>query len=144
MDMAHWEVPSVRRRVGEAIYDPVGPIHAASTTFESGVAFRVGTSGPRQFLTAGQIGGSGGSARTGHNRDPTNATSVFSSGGSDGSATPNRRAHDRRFRRPDGLSYGRKATCSTIRAPRRLSSKWCAIWMATCCSMGRLLTVADD
>ncbi len=66
---------------GEAIYDPVGPIAAASTTFESGVAFRVGTSGPRQFLTAGQIGGSGNLPEPVISGSSTNATSNFSTGG---------------------------------------------------------------
>ncbi len=40
-----------------AIYDPIGPISAASTTFQSGVALRFGSVGPRQFLTSGFIFG---------------------------------------------------------------------------------------
>jgi hypothetical protein len=42
---------------GNAIYDPVGPIAAASTTFESYVAIRIGTTGPREFLTSGGASG---------------------------------------------------------------------------------------
>jgi hypothetical protein len=42
----------------DADYDPVGAGTTAGTTFESGVAIRVGSSGGRTFLTSGSIGGS--------------------------------------------------------------------------------------
>ena len=38
-----------------AIYDPIGPTPAASTTFQSGIAIRAGGTGQRQFLTSGNI-----------------------------------------------------------------------------------------
>jgi len=45
----------------DATYNPVGAGGAAGTTFESGVAVRLGTTGgARTFLTSGDIGGSGG------------------------------------------------------------------------------------
>ena len=66
---------------GPAIYDPIGSIRAASTTFQSGVAFRLGSSGPRQFLTDGDIGGSGGLPGVAVTGSTTSATSTFSFGG---------------------------------------------------------------
>lgn len=43
-----------------AIYNPAGATAAAGTTYESGVAIRLGTSGARAFLTSGLIEDSGG------------------------------------------------------------------------------------
>lgn len=65
---------------GDAIYDPIGTIGAASTTFESGVAIRLGNSGPRQFLTSGFIGSSGGLAAPPISGSSTTATSSFAFG----------------------------------------------------------------
>ena len=36
-------------QAGEAVYDPVGSVAAASTTFESGIAIRFGSSGAAEF-----------------------------------------------------------------------------------------------
>ena len=36
---------------GVALYDPLGTIEAASTTFQSDIAFRIGQSGTRQFIS---------------------------------------------------------------------------------------------
>jgi hypothetical protein len=52
---------SIGANATNAVYDPVGAAPpAAGTTFESGLAFRVGESGARTFLTSGNIGSSGG------------------------------------------------------------------------------------
>ncbi len=64
-------------QAGEAIYDPVGPIQAASTTFESGVAIRFGTSGARQFLTSGNIGSSTSLGDVAISGTSTSANSTF-------------------------------------------------------------------
>lgn len=42
----------------DAIYNPLGSIAAAGTTFQSGVAIRVGSAGARTYLTSGSIFGS--------------------------------------------------------------------------------------
>ncbi|MFT5524937.1 MAG: hypothetical protein ACI9HK_002901, partial [Pirellulaceae bacterium] len=41
---------------GDALFDPVGNVGALGTTFESGIAVRIGNAGARQFLTTGLIG----------------------------------------------------------------------------------------
>ncbi|MEX0679607.1 MAG: Calx-beta domain-containing protein [Pirellulales bacterium] len=63
------------------IYDPIGPIGPASTTFQSGVAFRLGNVGGRQFLTSGDILGSGGLSDPLTSGSSTDATSTFTFGG---------------------------------------------------------------
>lgn len=65
---------------GPATYDPIGAINASSTTFESGVAVRFGNSGPRQFLTSGFIGSSGGLPEPTPTGSTTSAVSNFSTG----------------------------------------------------------------
>jgi len=40
---------------GGAMFNPIGPLGAASTTFESAVAVRLGNAGPRRFLSSGSI-----------------------------------------------------------------------------------------
>ncbi len=60
-----------------AVYDPIGPIGPASTTFQSGVAVRLGTIGERQFLTSGDILGSGGLEAPVVTGDLTQATSTY-------------------------------------------------------------------
>ena len=40
----------------DAFYDPIGELTEAGTTFESGIAFRLGNEGERTFLTTGDIG----------------------------------------------------------------------------------------
>ncbi len=65
---------------GQAIYDPIGSIGPSSTTFESGVAVRVGSSGSRQFLTSGSIGSSGGLPEPTVTGSLTSAISNFSLG----------------------------------------------------------------
>lgn len=61
----------------DALYDPLGAGAPAGTTFDSGVAIRFGDSGPRQFLTSGAIGSSGGLTDPGVTGSPTTATSSF-------------------------------------------------------------------
>ncbi len=61
-----------------ALYDPIGPVQQASTTFESGVAFRLGSSGTRDFLTSGNIYTSGGLPAPTITGDSTTANSTFS------------------------------------------------------------------
>lgn len=39
-----------------AFYDPTGDIEESGTTYESGIAIRVGSQGSRTFLTSGSIG----------------------------------------------------------------------------------------
>src|SRR5438128_1468803 len=46
----------------DANYDPIGPTLTTRTSYDSGVAIRVGAVGPRKFLTSGLIGSSGGLA----------------------------------------------------------------------------------
>jgi len=48
---------SVNADTTDAVYDPVGPIGTAGTTFESGIALRVGGAGARTFLSPGISGG---------------------------------------------------------------------------------------
>lgn len=43
----------------DATFDPIGPTSPADTTFNSAIAIRIGDSGPRTFLTTGNIFGSG-------------------------------------------------------------------------------------
>lgn len=63
-----------------AVYDPIGPITAASTTFQSAVAVRLGGAGGRQFLTSGDIQGSGGLPDPAITGTSTSATSTFAFG----------------------------------------------------------------
>jgi len=72
---------AVSGSAGLAVYDPVGSIAAASTTFESGLAIRFGGAGTRQFLTAGFINGSGGLSDPAVTGTSAFGTSSFSSGG---------------------------------------------------------------
>ncbi|NJN23398.1 MAG: right-handed parallel beta-helix repeat-containing protein [Acaryochloridaceae cyanobacterium RL_2_7] len=66
---------------GNAVYDPVGEIGPAGTTFESGVAFRLTEETFRFFLTAFEIGGSGGLEGSEFlSSTDTNATSRFQIG----------------------------------------------------------------
>ncbi|NES99667.1 MAG: DUF4114 domain-containing protein [Sphaerospermopsis sp. SIO1G1] len=65
----------------DAFYDPVGEQEEAGTTFESGVAIRIGNEGTRTFLTTGDIGSSGGLENPGFITESLqNATSAFSFG----------------------------------------------------------------
>ncbi|MEG5035680.1 DUF4347 domain-containing protein, partial [Microcoleus sp. AT3-D2] len=65
-----------------ANYDPLGPSAAASTTFQSGVAMRVGGTGGYTFLTTGSIGNTGGlNPVFNPNATATTATSTFNFGG---------------------------------------------------------------
>lgn len=66
--------------IGDAIYNPVGPTPASGTTFASGLAFRLGDSGPRQFLTTGFIEGSGGLVNPLITGDSSSASSTFTIG----------------------------------------------------------------
>lgn len=62
----------------DAFYNPVGLAPVGGTTFESGVAIRLGPSGTRRFLTSGSIGGPGGGAvTTAISGTSTSATSAF-------------------------------------------------------------------
>jgi hypothetical protein len=72
---------SVGPNSSDAIYDPVGVIPSAGTAFESGVAIRFGSAGTRQFLTSGDIGGSGGLAEQAIVGTALTAASTFSIGG---------------------------------------------------------------
>jgi hypothetical protein len=64
----------------DLVYNPVGALGPAGTTFQSGLA--IGFGGSRTFLTTGNIGGSGGLADPGFvTTTPTQATSSFSFGG---------------------------------------------------------------
>jgi hypothetical protein len=64
----------------DAIYNPVGPLTAAGTVFESGIAF--GTGGPRSFIAEGDIGGSGNLASIPFSSTTTTtAASSFTFGG---------------------------------------------------------------
>lgn len=65
----------------DAIYNPVGPISSAGTTFESGVAIRIGSTGGRTFLTSGDIGGSGSLPNSTVTGTATTGNSSFSFGG---------------------------------------------------------------
>lgn len=62
--------------ITNAFYNPVGPGIAAGTTYESGIA--IGLNGSRDFLTIGNIGGSGGLSAPTISGTPTSATSSFS------------------------------------------------------------------
>jgi len=65
---------------GEAIYDPIGPITAASTTFQSGVALRFGNVGSRQFLTSGFIFGDSSLPDVATTGNSASVTSTFAIG----------------------------------------------------------------
>jgi hypothetical protein len=52
------QVPGGPAEIGDAIYDPVGALPAAGTTWESGLGIKVGGAATT-FLTAGTIGGRG-------------------------------------------------------------------------------------
>ncbi|MEO0684236.1 MAG: hypothetical protein AAFY76_04080, partial [Cyanobacteria bacterium J06649_11] len=47
--------------ISDAFYDPIGELTEAGTTYESGIAFRLGNEGERAFLTTGNIGDINGS-----------------------------------------------------------------------------------
>jgi hypothetical protein len=64
-----------------AIYNPVGPIPSAGTTFQSGVAIRIGSTGGRTFLTSGGIGGFGSLPNSTVTGTATTGNSSFSFGG---------------------------------------------------------------
>ena len=64
-----------------AFYNPTGTIPASSTTFQSGVAIRIGSTVGRNFLTSGTIGNSGGSNQAFTSTNSTNAQSTFTFGG---------------------------------------------------------------
>ncbi len=72
---------SVGSDATDAIYDPVGAITSAGTSYESGVAF--GTGGSRTFLTSGDIGGSGSLSNPSITGNSTLANSTFSYSGLD-------------------------------------------------------------
>jgi hypothetical protein len=72
---------SVGADSANAIYDPVGAIGPAGTSFESGVAIRFGGAGGYDFLTSGDIGGSGGLGSVGVAGTPLSGSSSFSFGG---------------------------------------------------------------
>ncbi|HEY9872093.1 MAG TPA: hypothetical protein V6D12_01585 [Candidatus Obscuribacterales bacterium] len=65
----------------DAFYDPVGSQPPAPTSFESGLAIRLGNSGARTFLTSGDIGGSGNLQNPTVTGTSTSANSSFSFGG---------------------------------------------------------------
>ena len=66
----------------DATYDPVGASPpAAVTTFDSGVAIRIGTAATRSFLTSGSIGGSGGLVNPVVSGSLTSGSSSFTFGG---------------------------------------------------------------
>lgn len=67
---------SVSADSSNAIFDPVGPVGAAGTTFESMVAIRFGEEGPRTWLTSGSAGPNPSISGT-----STSASSSFSFGG---------------------------------------------------------------
>jgi len=74
---------SIGAQATDATYDPLGSIAAATTMYESGVAFKLSAAVGRTFLTTGDIGGSGNLADPGFTGAPTstNAASTFSIGG---------------------------------------------------------------
>lgn len=67
----------------DALYDPVGPIPQSGTTWGSALAFRVGNTGTREFLSAGTISpyASGGLPRPTITGTTTDSISSFSRGG---------------------------------------------------------------
>lgn len=83
------EYGSFGRAVGgtgtlDAEYDPIGAAISAGTTFQSGVAIRVGGTGGYTFLTTGSIGNTGGLNPVFTNPIPTptsSAQSTFNFGG---------------------------------------------------------------
>ena len=64
-----------------ANYDPIGLLPANSTTFQSGVAMRVGGTGGYTFLTTGSIGNTGGLNPSITNSTSTSAQSTFNFSG---------------------------------------------------------------
>ena len=69
---------SVGSDATNAFYNPIGDIEESGTTFESGVAIRVGSQGTRTFLTSGSIGGSGSLTNPGFTEESQqSATSTF-------------------------------------------------------------------
>ncbi|MEH2246129.1 PEP-CTERM sorting domain-containing protein [Nostoc sp.] len=62
----------------DALFDPIGAQGLTGTTFDSGVAIRLGNSGGRTFLTSGSIGGSGGLTNPTVTGTSTQANSIFS------------------------------------------------------------------
>ncbi|HEX2746410.1 MAG TPA: VPDSG-CTERM sorting domain-containing protein [Verrucomicrobiales bacterium] len=72
---------SIGANATDAIYNPVGGGTPAGTSFESGVAIRFGSSGTRQFLTSGDIGGSGNLVNPTVTGTTTSGSSTFSIGG---------------------------------------------------------------
>lgn len=73
---------SVGADSSNAVFDPVGATPpAAGTSFESALAIRFGTTGTRQFLTSGDIGGSGGLTASAVSGTALSGSSSFSFGG---------------------------------------------------------------
>lgn len=73
---------SVGANSTDALYNPIGAGVAAGTTYESGVAIRLGaTAGARTFLTSGDIGGSGGLTNPTVTGSTTTASSAFALSG---------------------------------------------------------------
>lgn len=73
---------SVGGGTSDAFYDPVGSTGEAGTVFDSGLAIRLGSTGGRTFLTAGNIGGAGNLTNPGFSTaTPSSATSTFSFAG---------------------------------------------------------------
>jgi hypothetical protein len=69
---------SVGTNTTNATYNPVGAGSPAGTTFESGVAARIGGSGAFGFLSSGDIGGSGNLVNPSVAGSSTSASSAFS------------------------------------------------------------------
>lgn len=74
---------AIGANASNALFDPIPPDlrSAVGTTFESGVAIRLGGVGGRSFLTSGDIGGSGGLINPAVSGTSTSGSSLFSFGG---------------------------------------------------------------
>nr|WP_246294896.1 PEP-CTERM sorting domain-containing protein [Schlegelella koreensis] len=72
---------SVGSDATDAVYNPIGSLGAAGTSYESAVAIRFGTTGSRQFLTSGDIGGSSGLTNPLVTGSGTAGSSSFTFGG---------------------------------------------------------------
>lgn len=73
---------SIGADASDAVFDPVGLTPAAAgTSFESGVALRIGGTGARTFLTSGAIGSSGGFANPVVSGSLTSGASSFTVSG---------------------------------------------------------------
>lgn len=64
----------------DATYDPVGAVDPAGTSFESSLAIRFGNTGLRDFLTSGDVSGSGSLPNPGVSGNSNSGTSSFSYG----------------------------------------------------------------